>query len=82
MNEKIYVIHYDGRQYRERGRKTAYLTKGAAKRVVTVDSEEMARREYEGDWYRLPREERERLTKVVAETRFEIVEYVSKEASK
>lgn len=81
MSKSVYVIHYKGEQYRKAGRKTAYLTKGAAKGVITVDSEEIAKYSHSGSWYDLPREKREQMAKRVAELDFEVVEYVPKEAS-
>jgi hypothetical protein len=80
MNDEIYVIYYNGMRYDSAGRKIAYLKKGSARGVVTVDAEEFARLNYGRGWYDLPREERDRL---VAEekSKFSVKVYVPKEDS-
>jgi len=82
--DRVYVIYRNGKRYEQRGRKIAYLTKGAAKGVITSDSDVAAREKYGWrTWWDRPREERESLAKKIAEEEFEIVEYgpIAKEAA-
>jgi hypothetical protein len=80
MDDRIYVIYRNGKRYEKSGRKIAYLTRSAAKGVITTDSAEIARQRTP-HWYRLSQNQREVLTAQVAEAEFEIVEYapISKE---
>ena len=73
-NETVYVIYYDGKPYKTSGRKLVYTTIGSAKGVITTDSEEIARYDYEGSWWDLHRDERKKLANTIKE-RFEVVEY-------
>lgn len=84
MDDRVYVIYRNGKRYDQRGRKIAYLTRGAAKGVITSDAEEIARQKYGlRTWWDLTKDERKRLAKQVAEEEFEIVEYapITKEAA-
>lgn len=75
VNEyKIYVVYYDGEPYDRCGMKGVYRHEGTAKALVTNKSKEMAKRSYNGDWFRLKESER---NKLIAEhkKRFEIKEF-------
>ena len=76
-NETVYVIYYRGEPYNTTGRKIVYTSTGAAKGVITNESKNIAESDYEGYWYELSRESRDKLIQV-ASNEFEIVEYVPK----
>lgn len=88
-NETVFVIYRNGEPYQERGRKIVYTTIGAAKRIITGDSEEIARRNFDkekgydesrhhlGWWDELTQEEREKRIESVKE-QFSIVVYTPK----
>jgi hypothetical protein len=77
-DDKIFVIYHNGKRYDKPGRKIAYLTKGAAKSVITNDSKELAQLRYD----ELSIEERNQLAKEIADKEFQIIEYVPKGETK
>lgn len=83
--DRIYVIYRNGKRYDKRGRKIAYLTRGAAKGVITSDSSYFAgERIGWREWQDLTLDERDAIAKKLAEEEFEIVEYapIAKEAAR
>lgn len=79
--EEVFVIYRNGEMYCERGRKTAYLTKGSAKSVITSDSKFLAEVRTQG-YYDLTSKERSKIAKKIAEEVFEIVTYTPKGSDK
>ncbi|OLF86368.1 hypothetical protein [Bacillus paralicheniformis] len=77
MSDVIYVIYYEGERMKAHRRKVAYLTKGAAKSVITSETKNLAYFETK-NYYDLPTAEREEIKAEISK-RFEIVEYVPKE---
>jgi hypothetical protein len=81
-DDKIFVIYHNGKRYDKPGRKIAYLTKGAAKSVITNDSKELAQLRYDDKYWELSIEERNQLAKEIADKEFQIIEYVPKGETK
>lgn len=76
--ETVYVIYRNGEPYQGRGRKLVYTTIGAARGVISSDSYDEARLNYEGfDWWELGQEGQYRFIEKV-KREFEVVEYTPK----
>ncbi|MCY8472420.1 hypothetical protein [Bacillus halotolerans] len=77
LNDVIYVIYHDGKRMNSHGRKVAYLTKGAAKGVITTEVNDQA--SYLTPGYFDMSEDEQDAVKGEIRKRYEIVEYVPKE---
>lgn len=78
-NETVYVIYFDGKPYEAYGRKLAYISRGAAKGVVTGDMNAMLDRMFQKetgkDYFDNPNAEVWNRLEGELSARFEIVEY-------
>ncbi|URO01777.1 hypothetical protein 268TH002_80 [Bacillus phage 268TH002] len=76
-NDVIYVIYKDGKRMNSSGRKVAYLSKGAAKGVITAEVNDQVH--YITPGYFGMSEDEQNAAKAEIRKRYEIVEYVPKE---
>lgn len=78
--DKVFVIYLDGKMYKSRGRKCAYLEEKYVKQVVSADTKEVARDMAHNNgkyFYELTNEE-EQVYIDEAKKRFEIREFVER----
>lgn len=72
--DKIYVVHYNGKMYKDLSWKGFYETEVACKIVITQESKKKAEFTYDGYFHELPEEEKKELIEE-ERAKFEIVEY-------
>ncbi|MEC1625456.1 hypothetical protein P9E08_08690 [Bacillus mojavensis] len=77
MSDVIYVIYKDGKRMNSSGRKVAYLSKGAAKGVITAEVNDQVHY-VTPDYFDMSKDE-QNVAKAEIRNRYEIVEYVPKE---
>ena len=78
MDDCVYVIFFQGKMYRNRSRKNAYLEERYAKQVITQESKSLAEHvaKNEGiDWYDLSKERKDKYIQI-AKNGFEIRKFV------